>query len=163
MHFPRIHCDIFGNVESFDILNRTELRNRSMESIELNRLICTLQKNLYQLNEVNISRRSSTCQLPVLWPQWGPVWRRGLPSWRCLGSGWSRRPSPAPPVASCCSWLVHDAASLASVHLESTAQAPITQSPTDGNKLMALDWIISAAIIRPTLTLLDNWLLVTSC
>lgn len=64
--------------------------------------------------------------------------------------------SLAPPAASCCSWPLHDAASLASVHLESKAQAPITQLPTGDKELMALDWIISRVIIRPTLTLLDN-------
>lgn len=36
------------------------------------------------------------------------------------------------------------------------AQAPITQLPTGDKELMALDWIISAAFIRPTLTLLGN-------
>lgn len=86
---------------------------------------------------------------PAPLPRSGPAAAPGPPSWRRRGSECSRRPSLAPPAASCCSWPAPAAASLAAVHLETGSQPPIRPSPTGNNGLMALDWIITAVFIKP--------------
>lgn len=141
-------------------------KQKALEITVKNKIWAVVQINIYlKFILFRVSQQSKRAERgrPALWPQSGRVWGPGLLSWRRLGSGCSRRPSPALPAASCCSWPELAAASLAGVHLEATSQPPIRQLPEADKELMALDWIISAAFIKPSSAEPDNWLLVTSC